>query len=174
MKRNDKQHPDYEPVWSEDQCRNELEKAKRVRPSSLSDADLFRLLRGLHIDFLVHFWADVRPFFVEFWRRIENKQIADIPTKSEACRLLGLSLRWAERIVSGTAKKKAVNRESLDISAPPPHLFTNEEYATDIAGYASRQLQPLAAPHPKRYQHICRSLAEHFDRLRRIERMYNE
>jgi hypothetical protein len=171
MEPNDKQHPEHEPVWNEVQCLIELENASRIGPSNLSNAALFRLLRGLHTHFLVHYWVDVRPFIVELWRRIENKQIADIPTKTEACRLIGITLRWAERIVAGTAKNRTADREALDTSAPPPELFTNEEYVAEIEGYAGKLLQPLAAPHPKLYQDVCRSLAQHFGRLRRIERM---
>jgi hypothetical protein len=119
MEPNDKQHPEHEPVLSKDQYRKELEKALQIGPGNLSNAVLFRLLRGVRTDFLVHFWADVRPFFVELWRRIENKQIADIPTKTEACRLIGCSVRWAERIVAGTARKRTADHQALDTSAPP-------------------------------------------------------
>jgi len=106
MKPDDTVEMENEPVWSEEQISSELEKAKRIGVRNLSNGALLRLCRSLRGRFLTHYWADARPFFVELWRRIENKQIADIPTKTEACRLLGISMRWAEKIVEGKAKKK--------------------------------------------------------------------
>jgi hypothetical protein len=159
-------------VWSEEQCSTELEKAKRIGVRNLSNRALLGLCRSLRARFLTHYWADARPFFVELWRRIENKQIADIPTKTEACRLLGISMRWVEKIVEGKAKKqRTADSAGLNFSAPHPQLFTDEELVVDIENYASKQLQTLAKENPKRYGEVCTAIAEHFGRLRRIERM---
>jgi hypothetical protein len=171
MKPDDTVEMENELVWSEEQISSELEKAKRIGVRNLSNGDLLRLCRSLRGRFLTHFWADARPFFVELWRRIENKQIADIPTKTEACRLLGISMRWAEKIVEGKAKKKgAPDSAGLNFCAPHPQLFTNEEFVVDIGGYANRQLQALARENRKRYDDVCTAIADHFGRLRRIER----
>ena len=45
-----------------------------------------------------HLSADAGPRFVELWRMIEEGQLPY--TKAELCRLVGVSLRWAEAIVA--------------------------------------------------------------------------
>jgi hypothetical protein len=170
MKADDTVEMETDLVWSEEQCSIELDKAKRIGVRNLSNKALLGLCRSLRARFLAHYWADARPFFVELWRRIENKQIADIPTKTEACRLLGISLRWAEKIVDGKAKKRAGDVAGLNFSAPHPQLFTDEELVIDIENYASKQLQALVRENPKRCGDVCAAIAEHFERLRRIER----
>jgi hypothetical protein len=47
--------------------------------------------------------TNVRPALVELWKRIDEGRSGYIHTKAEACRLTGCSLRWAEKIVAGTA-----------------------------------------------------------------------
>jgi hypothetical protein len=171
MKADDTVGMENDLVWSEEQCSTELEKARRIGVRNLSNRALLGLCRSLRTRFLTHYWADARPFFVELWRRIENKQIADIPTKTEACRLLGISMRWVEKIVEGKAKKqRTADSAGVNFCAPHPQLFTDEELVVDIESYASKQLQALARENPKRYDDVCTAIAEHFGRLRRIER----
>jgi hypothetical protein len=45
-----------------------------------------------------HLWADAERLFVEYWPKIEEGQSPY--TKAELCRLVGVSLRWAEAIVA--------------------------------------------------------------------------
>jgi len=45
-----------------------------------------------------HLPANAGPRFVELWRRIEEGKFPY--TKAELCRLVGVSLRWAEVIVA--------------------------------------------------------------------------
>jgi hypothetical protein len=43
-------------------------------------------------------WADTERSLVKLWRMIEKGQLQY--TKAELCRLVGVSLRWAEAIVA--------------------------------------------------------------------------
>src|ERR1700741_2056412 len=72
-----------EHAWSADRFMRELERAKRVGPAGVSDAELLRFCQEGH-RFVTHFWIDAGPFFVELWRRIEQGRIANVRTKEEA------------------------------------------------------------------------------------------
>jgi hypothetical protein len=81
--------------------------------------------------------------------------------------LIGCTLRWAEKIVEGTAKnpgkRKAPQEESeCEVTSQTPQLRTNREYFDDITGYAEKKLQPLLAGDEwNRYGNICK-LVERF------------
>jgi hypothetical protein len=47
--------------------------------------------------------ADAGASFTELWRRTEEGQLPD--TKTEICRFIGCSLRWAEEIVAEAARR---------------------------------------------------------------------
>ena len=145
-----------EPGWSTERFMRELERAKRIGPAGLSDAELLRFCQEGH-RFVTHFWIDAGPFFVELWRRIEQGDIANIRTKEEASRLIGCSSRWARMIVAGTA------RDSNKHKATKPR--SDEDFADDIARYASNRLQLLMVRNSPRLSDICTLLEEHFAEL---------
>ena len=152
--RSPKQGPvKSEPGWSAERFMRELERAKRIGPAGLSDAELLRFCQEGH-RFVTHFWIDAGPFFVELWRRIEEHRIANVRTKEEACRLLGCSSRWARMIVAGTARDSNKHKAQSD-----------EDFADDIARYASNRLQLLMVRNSPRLSDICTLLEEHFAEL---------
>ena len=123
--------------------------------TSLSNDDLFGVCRGAHHCYQFHYLADFQPFFLELWKRIEARSIPNIPTKREACRLIGCSLRWAEEIVAGTAHdpKRALKPEPTD-----------KEIALEINRYADETLSVVKAEDRILYLEICGRLANHFDK----------
>jgi hypothetical protein len=153
-----------EPAWSADRFMRELERAKRVGPAGLSDAELLRFCQEGH-RFVTHFWIDAGPFFVELWRRIEEHRFANVRTKEEACRLLGCSSRWARMIVAGTAResnKHKATKARTEVSSCAPKQQSDEDFADDIARYARDRLQLLTARNSPRLPEIRTSLEEHF------------
>jgi hypothetical protein len=154
-------------TWTFAEYTSEIGKARRIGPANLSDAGLLGICTR-HVK--AHFWADVRPFFVELWERIEKGSMPEVHTKAEACRRIGCSLRWAERIIADTARKKT-GRKATGNGAPSRKFEprTNEEYVMDITSYAERKLRPLwASREVKRCLNIYRLLSEHFDDAARI------
>ena len=100
-----------EPVWGPRKFALELEKAKRIGPHKISDAALVRFCRGAQIYF-VHFWVDAGPFFIELWKRIEEGRMRGIHTKTQAAQLIGVSMRWIQKIIAGTARSMGVEVEA--------------------------------------------------------------
>lgn len=150
--------------WSFADFTSEIGEANRIGLANLSHAELLGICAGTQRHFKYHFWVDVRPFFLELWRRIEEKRMPEAPTKTEACRLIGCSLRWAEIIVSGTAKNKTrVACAHTNASSRTVKLRTNNEYVADIRSYADRKLKVLwVRGEFERYRNICGLLSEHF------------
>src|SRR5205807_1055977 len=95
-----------------------------------------------------YFWVDCERFFVELWKRIKEKRIPEVPTKKEACRLIGCSPRWAQLIVSGSANKRKKTEASGNAAHPHVHSKrpeprTNQEYVADIRSYAEKKVKAL-------------------------------
>jgi hypothetical protein len=164
-----------EPVWSHSEFRKELDSAKHVGADKLSNADLLSFCRGAHGYTMAHFWLDARPFFVELWRRVETHRFPGIRTKTEACRQIGCSLRWAEMIIADTAKdsnrhkakgtrKKSEVTSDSELSSCAREHRTDEDCADGIARYADRTLQQLMVRDWPRFQDACRRLAEFFSK----------
>lgn len=161
-----------ERAWGHREFTQAVDHAKRVGPEGLSDSELIHICRGAH-NYLSKFWADAQPFFVELWRRIEEGSI--VRTKTEACRLIGCSLRWAEMIVAGTAKghnRRKANEEKTEFEGTSQtlELRSNQDYVVDITSYAEKKLQPLVAQGElNRYSNICRLLEKFFADTRKLE-----
>jgi hypothetical protein len=161
-----------ERTWNHRDFAREVDKSKAGEPGGLSDDELLYFCRGAD-GFFTHFWADAQPFFVELWKRIEEGRISYIHTKTEACRLIGCSLRWAEKIVAGTAKgsnsSKTTKGNTEFEGEPQTPERSNQDYVDDITGYAEKQLQPLVARGEwKRYSNICMLLKKHFADERKL------
>jgi hypothetical protein len=155
-------------VWSEGDFRREVEKAKRIKPQKMSDADLLSFCRGAHSFFHAHFWADARPFFVELWKRIENHEMPEIEnSKTEACKAIGCSIRWAQMIVRGTAKDsnagKANENESKSEFTSRQEPLTNDDYVAQVLKLAFETLRSLRRDNEKRYHEICAQLSKEFN-----------
>ena|SRR5437868_1723042 len=152
-----------------------LDRVKRVGPAGLVDVDLLEFCRGAHKHYKAHFWVDARPYFIELWRRIEENRVPEIRTKTEACRLIGCSLRWGQLIVSGGAMKKAKRGAKEVKLGPETHskeveLRTTQEYVADITAYTGRQLQSLwARSEWTRCRNIYRLLAKYFADVRKVD-----
>jgi hypothetical protein len=154
-------------VWSEGDFRREVEKARRIKPQKMSDADLLSFCRGAHRYFHAHFWADARPFFVELWKRIDNHEMPEIQnSKTEACKRIGCSIRWAQMIVRGTAKEsnsgeakeKKTKREFTSRQEP----LTKDEYVFAISKFGFEMIQPLHRDNWELYREICAELGKQF------------
>jgi hypothetical protein len=162
-----------ERAWSHREFTLAVDHAKRVGPEGLSDSELIHMCRSAH-NYLSKFWADAEPFFVELWRRIEEGSIPHVRTKTEACRLIGCSLRWAEMIVAGTAKgnnRRKADRAKTEFEGTSQTFEprTNQVYVSDVTGYAEGELKPLlAAGEWSRYSHICKLLAKQFADARKV------
>ena len=157
-------------TWNHRDFAHEVDKSKAVGPGGLSDNELLRFCRGAD-GLYTHFWADAQPFFVELWKRIEEGRISYIHTKTEACRLIGCSLRWAEKIVAGTAKSSKKNRLNTKSEGTRQGLErSNQDYIADITGYAEKKLQPLVAQGEwTRYSNVCKLLESFFAEARELE-----
>jgi len=116
-----------------------LERVKRVGPAGLLDVDLLEFCRGAHKHYKTHFWVQARPFFIELWRRIDENRIPEIRTKTEACRLIGCSLRWAQLIVSGGAMKKT-KRGAKEVKVGP------NTYSKDVELRTTQSTLPTSQP----------------------------
>jgi len=143
-----------------------LSKAQQSGPGVLSNDELLGFCRKAFGYFESHFLIDARPFFVELWWRIEARRIAGIRTKTEACRHIGCSLRWAEMVIAGTAKdsnkhKAKAMRKECEVSSRTEAL-TDSDYADAIARYADNKLEPVKSVEWGRFQEICTMLEQSF------------
>jgi hypothetical protein len=150
-----------EMVWTHVEFARALETAKQQGAKNLLNEALLALCMGI-VTYFGHFWADARPFFVELWARIEAK---DFPyTKREACDRIGLSVRWAEKIVAGTARPLGSRKN------PVPEDWTNGDYFVAITHGAEKTLRPLIANGEQhRYQNIYKLVRQRFAEMRRIK-----
>jgi hypothetical protein len=155
-------------VWSEGDFRREVEKARRIKPQKMSDADLLSFCRGAHSYFHLHFWADARPFFLELWKRIDNHEMPEIQnSKTEACKRIGCSIRWAQMIVRGTAKDsnagKAKKKQiESELTSPSEELLTKDEYVSAVLKFGFEMIQPLLRDYWELYREICAELSKQF------------
>jgi hypothetical protein len=159
-----------EVVWNHVDYERELYKAQRIGPEKMSDEALVSFCRGVNSHFQAHYWVNVRPFFVELWRRIDVGELR--MSKTEACRRIGCTPQWANAIVSGRADerrqvrakaKEAKTRNSVSAVNGSTALLTDEEYIHKISKYAFGMLTPLLENHWERYRAICEQLAQVFD-----------
>jgi hypothetical protein len=166
-----------ERAWNFQGFISEVGKAKEVGAAKLSDTELLELCAGMHGHIEKHYWVDCGPFFVEMWKRIEEKRFGEIRTKREACTLIGCSPRWAQYIIAGTAKKKGGN--TADGAAQPTYATspkcafrTNAEYLANIRSYAERQLKSLwVRGESRRSRNIYSLLAQHFSDAGNVEQI---
>jgi hypothetical protein len=154
-------------VWNQPDFEREVKKAQKIGPKEMSDAELLNFCRGAHGFFYAHFWSDARPFFVELWRRIEEQKMPEIEnSKTEACKRIGCSIRWAQMIVRGTAKdsnagkanEKESRREVCSRQAP----LTKDEYVFAILKFGFETIKPLRRDSWELYRDICAELAKQF------------
>jgi hypothetical protein len=143
-----------------------LSKAQQIGPEALPNAELLEFCRKASGYFKSHFLIEARPFFRELWRRIEAHQIPGVWTKTEACRRIRCSLRWAEEIVAGTAKdsnkhEAKAMRTGCEVSSRSKAM-TDLDYVTAIARYADRTLEAVKGQDWNRFREICRLLQESF------------
>jgi hypothetical protein len=133
----------------------------------MSDADLLSFCRGAHSYFHAHFWADARPFFLELWKRIEEQKMPEIEnSKTEACKAIGCSIRWAQMIVRGTAKEsnsgktkgKKIKGEFTSRQEP----LTKDEYVFAILKFGFETIKPLRRDSWELYRDICAEVAKQF------------
>jgi hypothetical protein len=150
-------------AMSQNEFASVLEDAKRSGPAALSNDDLLQFCRGAYGHFVKHFWIDVQPFFVELWRRVEAHQVPGIRTKAEACQRIGCSVRWAQMIVTGTAKDsnkhKAKETRTEREESSHPHALSDNDYVDLIARYADAKLELVRSD---RFREICNLLRESF------------
>jgi hypothetical protein len=149
--------------WNHTEFVRELAKAEAVGISEISNEGLLRFCRGAY-GFLAHYLVDLRPFFQEVWRRIENGRIS--LTKTEACKLIGCSLRWAEKIVDGTARDSNGAKEERTETvgaAQTPAQRSNQDFVLDVTRYAEMKLRPLKVRGERdRCRNICKLVANYF------------
>ena len=150
-----------EMVWTHLEFARALETAKQQGAKNLLNEALLALCTGI-LTYFGHFWADARPLFVELWARIEAK---DFPyTKHEACDRIGLSVRWAEKIIDGSARPPGSRKN------PVPQDWTNANYIAAITHYAEKTLRPLIANREQhRYQNIYKLVRLRFAEMRSIK-----
>jgi hypothetical protein len=155
-------------VWSQPDFDREVNKAQEIGPKEMSDTELLSFCRGAHSYFYAHFWADARPFFVELWKRIEEHKMPEVQnSKTEACKRIGCSIRWAQMIVRGTAKdsnaEKAKKKKiESEVTSPSQELLTDDEYVTQVLRFAFETLEPLLRDNWERYRAICAELSKQF------------
>jgi len=121
----------------------ELANAEAVGASKMTNDDLLRFCRSAYNFFDHHYLVDLRPFFQELWQRIEDGRIS--MTKTQACKSVGCSLRWGERIVDGSAKdSRRAKRETAELeSAPSLAQCTIPEFVRSVTRYAEMKVKPL-------------------------------
>jgi hypothetical protein len=155
-------------VWSQPDFEREVKKAQKIGPQKMADADLLSFCRGAHSYFYAHFWADARPFFVELWKRIENHEMPEVQnSKTEACKRIGCSIRWAQMIVRGTAKdsnagKAREKKIKGEVTSPSQELLTDDEYVAQVLKLGFATLKPLLRDNWERYRAICAELSEQY------------
>ena len=152
-----------ESVWTHVEFARALETAKEQDVKELGNEALLALCMGI-VTYFGHFWADARPFFVELWARIEAK---DFPyTKREACDRIGLSVRWAQKIIDGSARPLGSRKN------PVPEDWTNGDYFVAITHCAEKTLRPLIANGEQhRYPNIYKLVRQRFAEMRSIKRI---
>jgi hypothetical protein len=158
--------------WSHDDFALEVQRAHRIGLKKLSSDQLLGFCRNAHGYIQKRSWVNSRPFFVELFRRIKKHQVPGVRTKTEACRIIGCTLRWAEAIIAGTArgsnKPRPIPRNSEQcLGDHRPQ--TVEDVSNDISRYAFRMLDALRRRDGPRYQTVCKMLAEHFRKEAQIE-----
>ena len=150
-----------EMVWTHLEFARALETAKQQGAKNLPNEALLALCKGI-LTYFGHFWADGRPFFGELWARIESK---DFPyNKREACDRIGLSVRWAQKIIAGTARPLGSRKN------PVPEDWANNDYFVAITHCAEKTLRPLIANGEQhRYPNIYQLVRERFAEMRMIK-----
>ena len=156
-------------TWSLSEFTRELAKVEEVGINKISNEDLLRFCRGAHGCF-GHYLADLQPFFQEVWRRIEDGRIT--LTKTEACKSIGCSLRWAEKIIDGTARDsngaKEERTETVGASQTPAQR-SNQDFVLDVTRYAEMKLRPLMARGERdRCRNIYKLVADYFTDARNV------
>ena len=150
-------------TWSRSEFTRELAKVEEVGINKISNEDLLRFCRGAHGCF-GHYLADLQPHFQEVWRRIEDGRIT--LTKTEACKLIGCSLRWAEKIVDGTARDaNRARTKTAELEGVPQTLAprSNSDFVLDVTRYAEMKLRPLMARGERgRCRNIYKLVADYF------------
>lgn len=97
-----------EVVWTHEDFARELKRAQRAGPSKMSYTDLLMFLHRASGYYRVRFCFELKPFFVELWRRIDKGELT--MSKTEACRRIGCTPQWANAIVSGRADERREQR----------------------------------------------------------------
>jgi hypothetical protein len=148
-------------IWTHLEFIGAIEKAKEKGEKNLPNRRLLALCMGI-LRYFGHFWADARPFFVELWTRIEAN---DFPyTKPQACDQIACSVRWAEKIVAGTARPLGSPKN------PVPEDWKNGAYFAAITHYAEKIVRSLIAKGEQhRYQNICKLVRQRFAQIRMIK-----
>jgi hypothetical protein len=155
-------------TWSLSEFTRELAKVEEVGINKISNEDLLRFCRGAHGCF-GHYLADLQPSFQEVWRRIEDGRIT--LTKTEACKLIGCSLRWGEKIVDGTARDsngaKEERTETVGASQTPAQR-SNQDFVLDVTRYAEMKLPLMARGERDRCCNIYKLVADYFTDARNV------
>jgi len=155
-------------VWSPDELTREFGRAKRIGSVKVRGVKLLSFCKNAH-EFHRQYYKDMQPFFVELWREIENLELPEIHnSKTQACQIIGCSMRWAQKIVAGTAedsnKGKARKREApFEVNSPDLELPTGmaEDIAIECLDWLFRKLRPLRLHHDPRYQETLRIMWPH-------------
>jgi hypothetical protein len=164
-----------EHVWNSQGFISEISLANEVGPQNLSATELLRICSGSFRHIKKYFWVDCEDFFREMWLRIEEKRFPEAPTKRAACELVGCSMRWAELIVAGTAKRRkeqaaSKNTADYDSHSGKPALRSNQEYVATIRAFAEKQMKPLwVRGESQRSRKIDGLLSQHFAHAAKID-----
>jgi hypothetical protein len=141
-----------------------LADAKRKGPTELSNGELVGFCK-LSCDYVSkHRWINEGPFFQEVFRRVENHLIPGIRTQADACRQIGISVRWAQMILSGTAKdsnKHKANKKRIECEVSS-HAQSDDDLVSNILRYADSRLRLLASENWDRYRSVCDILENFF------------
>jgi hypothetical protein len=142
----------------------QLANAEVVGAKKMKNEDLLSFCHNAY-GFFGHYLAHSRPFFQEVWQRIEDGRIS--LTKTEACKSIGCSLRWGERIVAGTASDSTrAKRKTAELErAPALAECSIPEFVQNVTRYAEMKLRPLFARGEKdRCRNIYLLAADYFSR----------
>jgi hypothetical protein len=146
----------------------QLANAEAVGARKMTNEDLLSFCRSAY-GFFEHYLSHSRPFFQELWKRIEDGRIS--LTKTEACKSIGCSLRWAERIIAGTASDstRAKGATAEVESAPALAQCSIPEFVRNVTRYAEMKLRPLMARGERgRCRHIYLLAADYFVRAANV------
>jgi hypothetical protein len=146
----------------------ELANAEAVGARKMTNEDLLRFCR-LAYGFFEHYLVDSRPFFQELWQRIEDGRIS--LTKTQVCKSIGCSLRWAEKIIDGSARdSRRAKGETAELeSAPSLAQCSIPEFVRNVTRYAEMKLRPLFARGERdRCRHIYLLAADYFIRAANV------